>query len=53
MERFLDENYEDVLRMSNLQTDFNVNTHNSMVEKQKLHLSWIVPDGTNCKLEEI
>ena len=24
-----------------------------MVEKPKLHLSWIVPDGTNCKLEEI
>ena len=53
MEQFLDENYEDVLRTSNLQTDFNVTTHNSMVKKPKLHLSWIVPDGTNHKLEEI
>ena len=53
MEQFLDENYEDVLRMSNLQTDFSVITHNSMPEKPKLHLNWIVPDGTNSKLEEI
>ena len=53
MEEFLDENYDDMLRTSNLQTDFSVNTHNSMAGKLKLHLSWIVPDGTNHKLEEI
>ena len=53
MEQFLDENYEDVLRMSNLQTDFSVTNHNSMVKKPKLRLNWIVPDGTNRKLEEI
>ena len=53
MEQFLDENYEDVLQTSNLQTDFSVITHNSMPEKPKLRLNWIVPDGTNCKLEEI
>ena len=52
MEQFLDENYEDVLRMSNMQTDFSVNTHNSIAGKPKLPLSWIVPDGTNHKLEE-
>ena len=53
MEQFLDENYEDVLQMSNLQTDFSVTAHNSMPDKPKLHLNWIVPDGTNHKLEEI
>ena len=53
MGQFLDENYEDVLRTSNIQTDFSVTTHNSMPGKPKLPLSWIVPDGTNCKLEEI
>ena len=53
MEQFLDKNYKDVLRTSNMQTDFSVNTHNSMAEKLKLHLSWIVPDGTNCRKEEI
>ena len=53
MEQFLDENYEDVLRTSNLQTDFSVASHNSIPDKSKLHLNWIVPDGTNRKLEEI
>ena len=53
MEQFLDENYEDVLRTSNLQTDFSVATHNSIPDKTKLHLNWIVLDGTNRKLEEI
>ena len=53
MEQFLDENYEDVLRTSNLQTDFSVVTHNSMPDKQKLHFNWIVPDGTNRELEEL
>ena len=53
MEQFLDENYEDVLRTSNMQTDFSMATHNSIPDKTRLHLSWIVPDGTNRKLEEI
>ena len=39
--------------MSNMQRDFSMTTHNSMPDKTKLHLSWIVPDGTNRKLEEI
>ena len=53
MEQFLDDNYEDVLRTSNMQTNFSMTTHNSMPDKMKVHLSWIVPDGTNRKLEEI
>ena len=36
-----------------MQRDFSMTTHNSMPDKTKLHLSWIVPDGTNRKLEEI
>ena len=53
MEQFLDDNYEDVLRTSNMQTDFSMTTHNSIPDKTRLHLNWIVPDGTNRKLEEI
>ena len=53
MEQFLDDNYEDVLRTSNMQTDFSVTTHNSTPCQMKSPLRWIVPDGTNRKLEEI
>ena len=53
MEQFLDDNYEDVLQTSNMQTDFSMTTHNSIPDKTKLHLSWIVLDGTNRKLEKI
>ena len=53
MEQFLDDNYEDVLRTSNMQTDFSMTTHNSIPGKTRLHLSWIVRDGTNRKMEEI
>ena len=53
MEQFLDENYEDVLRTSNMQTDFSVITHNSAPCQVKSPLRWIVPDGTNRRLEEI
>ena len=53
MEQFLDDNYEDVLRMSTMQIDFSIATHNSAPGQMKSPLSWIVPDGTNRKLEEI
>ena len=53
MEQFLDDNYEDVLRTSNMQTDFSVATHNSAPCQVKAPLRWIVPDGTNRRLEEI
>ena len=53
VEQFLDDNYEDVLRTSNMQTDFSVTTHNSAPCQVKSPLRWIVPDGTNHKLEEI
>ena len=53
MEQFLDDNYEYVLRTSNMQTDFSITTHNSAPCQMKLLLRWIVPDGTNRKLEEI
>ena len=53
MEQFLDENYEDVLRTSNMQTDFSVITHNSAPCQGRTLLRWIVPDGTNRRLEEI
>ena len=36
-----------------MQTDFSTTTHNSIPDKTKLHLSWIVLDVTNRKLEEI
>ena len=53
MEQFLDDNYEDILRTSNMQTDFSVITHNSAPCQVTAPLRWIVPDGTNRRLEEI
>ena len=54
MEQFLDNNYEDVLRTSNIQTNFSIAASNrSIAGKPNLPLSWIVPDGTNQTLEEI
>ena len=53
MEQFLDDNYEDVLRTSNMQMNFSVTTHNSALCQVKSPPHWIVPDGTNRRLEEI
>ena len=54
LDQFLDDNYEDVLRTSNIQTNFSISTSNrNIVGKPVLPLSWIVPDGTNRTLEEI
>ena len=52
--QFLDENYEDVLHTSNIQTNFSLSTSDrNLTRCPVLPLGWIVPDGTNRTLEEI
>ena len=52
--QFLDENYEDVLRTSNINTNFSISASNrNLTGHPVLPLGWIVPDGTNRPLEEI
>ena len=54
IEQFLDENYEDVLRTSNIQTNFSLSTSDrNLTGRPVLPLGWIVPDGMNRTLEEI
>ena len=54
IDQFLDENYEDVLRTSNIQTNFSLSASNrNLTGRPVLPLGWIVPDGTNRTLEEI
>ena len=54
IDQFLDENYEDVLRTSNIQTNFSLSTSDrNLTGRPVLPLGWIVPDGTNQTLEEI
>ena len=54
IDQFLDENYEDVLRTSNIQTNFSLSASDrNLVERPVLPLGWMVPDGTNRTLEEI
>ena len=54
IDQFLDENYEDVLRTSDIQTNFSLSTSNrNLTGRPMLPLGWIVPDGTNRTLEEI
>ena len=51
LDQFLDDNYEDVLRTSNIQTNFSISVSNNNVDgKPCLPL---VPDGTNRTLKEI
>ena len=53
-DQFLDENYEDVLRTSNIQTNFSLSASEKNVTRRPvLPLGWIIPDGTNRTLEEI
>ena len=48
IDQFLDENYEDVLRTSNIQMDFSPSASNrNLTRRPVLPLGWIVPDGTN------
>ena len=54
LDQFLDENYEDVLRTSNIQTNFSLSASDrSLTERPVLPLGWVVPDGTNQTLEEL
>ena len=54
IEQFLDENYEDVLCTSNIQTNFSLSASDrNLTGHPVLPLGWIVPDGTNRTLEEI
>ena len=48
IDQFLDENYEDVLRTYNIQTNFSLSaTDKNLTRRPVLPLGWIVPDGTN------
>ena len=54
IDQFLDENYEDVLRTSNIQTNFSLSAGDrNLTRCPVLPLGWIVSDGTNRTLEEI
>ena len=54
IDQFLDENYEDVLRTLNIQTNFSLSvSEKNLTGRQVLPLGWIVLDGTNRTLEEI
>ena len=54
IDQFLDENYEDVLRTSNIQTNFSLSAGDrNLTARPVLPLGWIVPDGTNRTLEEV
>ena len=54
IDQFLDENYDDVLRTSNIQTNFSLSDGGrNLTGHPVLPLGWIVPDGTNRTLEEI
>ena len=54
IDQFLDENYDDVLRTSNIQTNFSLSDgERNLTGCPVLPLGWIVPDGTNRTLEEI
>ena len=54
IDQFLDENYEDVLRTSNIQTNFSLSASDrNLTGRPVLPFGWIVPDGTNRTLEEI
>ena len=48
IDQFLDETYEDVLRTSNIQTNFSLfASDRNLTGRPVLPLGWIVPDGTN------
>ena len=54
IDQFLDDNYEDVLRTSNIQTNFSLSASDrNLTRRPVLPLGWIVPDGTNRTLEEV
>ena len=54
LDQYLGEDYEDVLRTSNIQTNFSIATSNrDTTDRPALPLGWIVLGSTNRTLEEI
>ena len=54
LDQFLDDNYEDVLRTLNIQTNFSISASNrNITGRPTLPLGWIVLDSKNWILEEI
>ena len=54
IDQFLDENYDDVLCTSNIQTNFSLSDgERNLTGCPVLPLGWIIPDGTNRTLEEV
>ena len=54
LDQYLGDNYKDVVRTSNIQTNFSISTTaRDITGWLTLPLGWIVPDGTNRTLEEI
>ena len=48
IDQFLDENYEDVLCISNIQMNFSLSASDrNLTGRPVLPLGWIVPDSTN------
>ena len=51
---YMDDDYTDILRTSQLKTSFSLmSLNNTAASRPQMPLEWIVPDGTNRTLEEI
>ena len=54
LDQFLDDNFEDVLRTSNIEPNFSISgSTRNITARLTLPLGWMVPDGTNQTLEDI
>ena len=51
---YMDDDYNDILRTSQMKTSFSLlSLNNTAASRPQMPLGWIVPDGTNKTLEEI
>ena len=51
---YMDDEYNDILRTSQMKTSFSLlSLNNTAASRPQMPLGWIVPDGTNRTLEEI
>ena len=51
---YMDDDYNDILRTSQMKTSFSLlSLNNTAASRPQMPLGWIVPDGTNRTLEEI
>ena len=51
---YMDDDYNDILRTSQMKTSFSLlSLNNTTASRPQMPLGWIVPDGTNRMLEEI